>query len=199
MIPIFTLDMCGSGVFGENRFFGRVRRALEEQVVAIRVLDLSRPHPVADHRPGGVEAAATEFVIQPDGIVAQEVDRDAYPDRGGRHVAVLSFAPECLQHQRGVAELEPAPPQLPLVDPLFRELAAKAIDVEASCTFDWTCGGVMATAKIAAGPGPGDSRECSANEEAWTGGVRRSRAAPRLLPTVAAGCRPFGAAQSHPR
>src|SRR5437867_1661918 len=120
----------------EHRLLSDVGRTLEVELVAVRVDHLRDPHAISDKGSFCRESTRGELAVDRQSVFADEVDRHTDTELCIGHVPVMSLLPELLQHQRGFAELEPAPAKLALVDPLLRHLEAESVDVEAPRRFD---------------------------------------------------------------
>ena len=94
------------------------------------------PHAISDKGSFCRESTRGELAVDRQSVFADEVDRHTDTELCIGHVPVMSLLPELLQHQRGFAELEPAPAKLALVDPLLRHLEAESVDVKAPRRFD---------------------------------------------------------------
>src|SRR6185295_12505595 len=115
---------------GIDRLLRNVGGALEQDMVAVGVAQLGNPHRITDEGGLGVEPAAADLVVDRHRIAAGETEADAGTDRSRGKISVRSLGPEFLQHQRGIAEREPAPAKLAVIDPLMLHGEPQAIDVE---------------------------------------------------------------------
>jgi hypothetical protein len=78
---------------------------------------------------------ADELMVDGDGVLAHEADGDALPERSLRGASQLA-APVLLQHQPGIAHLEPAPADASCRHRATGYHKADPIDMEAKSRFD---------------------------------------------------------------
>ena len=100
--------------------------------MAVGVGEGGDPEAVADEGGFGCETAGTGLVIDGEGVVALEADGDPFSLVVGGDF----FGAVLLEHEGGSAELEPAPADFVVDDPLVGALEAEAVDVEAEGGFD---------------------------------------------------------------
>lgn len=110
---------------GELRLLRDVGIAFEKEPVAVRIGQRGHPHRIPDEGLLRLDAARGDLAIDRQSVPADEADGDALPHLSFRYPGGVPL----LQHQGGLALLEPAPPQLALIDPLLGHRKAEAVDV----------------------------------------------------------------------
>jgi hypothetical protein len=120
---------CGFGVGG---FFRGVGGAFEVQFVTIQVTYRGHPHGVANEGCARGEAAGDELSVEGESVAALEADGDAMAESLTGEGGVWA---ELLKHDGGAFELEPAPADFAVDDPLFGAGESEAFDVEAEGGF----------------------------------------------------------------
>src|SRR6266545_953443 len=113
-----------------------VRDALEVDPVAVRVRERCDPHAVPHEGFRGLDPSSSDLSVDRQSVVADEADRHALPHLPGGHPGIVPFLARLLQHQGRAPVLQPAPAELPLIDPFVGHLESEPIDVIADGLVD---------------------------------------------------------------
>src|SRR3954470_13191925 len=104
---------------GKPGVLRNIGRALEEQPVAVRIVNARYPHPVTDLGLGKLDRARQRGLVNLQSICADDVQRYALAHLARWRPRVFSLRAELLQHECGAAHHQPAPAHFAVGLPLL--------------------------------------------------------------------------------